>query len=788
VSRRRRPEEDPPAPLDLRLVIPAVGAWLATIAGLVGGPWAIGVLAASLAGVVGLCVVRGHGALGVGIVALAAAGLLVALLRHGAAAGDPLVEQAGRGLSATVTGTVSAVPQRIASKIPTEDGAAPADRWRVQIDAGSARVAQRDERPVVDVTVFADDQSWSTLVPGQQVSFSGRLAPDTFSVLPAVTVSVRASATVLHDAPAWQRAAAAVRSSLRATAAGLDPDPAGLLPGLVVGDTSGLSDELTTDARTVGLTHLLAVSGSHFVLVCGGVVALLRRWGRRPAAIAGVVVLVALVVLVGPQPSVIRAAVMCLVLLVALVSGRENAALPALGATVLVVLLTTPELALSAGFALSVLATGALITLSPRWSRALQHRGWPPGWADTVCVPAAAAVATMPVIVALSGAVSWVTIPANLLAAPVVAPALLLGLLCAAMAPWWPGGAHVPAVAASPLLSWIAGVAHRLAAWPSASLPWPATPMGIAVLVGALAALIAVLRRRRGRALLLAGAVGAGAVLLPAGAIAPGWPPSGWVVVVCEVGQGMSYVLSTDSPGVAVVVDTGPKPAPVDDCLDRLGIGTVPLLVLTHLHADHVGGLRGALDGRAVGRIGVGPDRDAPAAWSAVLASAATAGAPVVELNPGDTWGADGLRITVLGPSHAYHDTGSGTDENNDSVVLLAEHRGLRVLLTGDAEELAQRALIGSGADLHADVLGQPHHGSATFLPGLLAAVSPRISLIGVGKDNDYGHPAPSTLAQLTAAGVTIGRTDTDGDVAVLAGPGGLQVVRRGVALPEDRG
>jgi competence protein ComEC len=302
----------------------------------------------------------------------------------------------------------------------------------------------------------------------------------------------------------------------------------------------------------------------------------------------------------------------------------------------------------------------------------------------------------------------------------------------------------------------------------------------------ALAALVVagllVLRRRRARAALAAAVAGVLLVLVPAQVAAVGWPVAGWLLTACEVGQGDGMVLSTGEAGSAVVVDTGPDPGLMDACLDRLGVSTIPLLVLTHLHADHVDGLTGAIAGRSVGAIGVGPDREPAAAWRDVQVTAMSRRIPVVGLPPGTRWASGNLALTVLAPSHAFH--GTDSDPNNDSVVMMAVDRGVRILMTGDIEQPAQRELLASGADLHADVLKQPHHGSAKILPEFLAAVRPRVAVIGVGADNDYGQPAPAALqADATAGVVTVIRTDTEGDVQVALTPEGLATAVRGAAL-----
>ncbi len=722
------------------------------------------------------------------------AALVISTLYWQQAQQNPLTAAAAAGSWADVQLTATSAPRRLPTAFPVVETpgsgtavpggrtAATGTQWLITGHVDLAVVAGMRFAPAIEISVFAVGGRWPALVPGEQIRVAGLLAPDTYSVLPGVTLRARSDPVPVRPAPWWQRAAASVRNHLVDNASHLTGDATGLLPGLVVGNTDGISEELDADAKITGLTHLLAVSGSHFALLCGLAVLLLRQAGPRIAAAAGTVVLVGLVVLVGPGASVLRAAVMGSIGLVAMSVGRNRSALPALAAATIGLLLHDPTLARSVGFALSVQATAGLILLAPVWSRALQRKGCPAGWADLLAVPAAAHVATMPVIAALSGAISMASIPANLLAGLVVGPALVIGMGSALAGPWWPTAARFLAEADQPLLAWIALVAHRLARWQSASLPWPASVPSVLDLAGLLTAGLLALRHRRVRATALALIVGAGVIIVPAQVISVGWPPPGWVLLACEIGQGDGMVLSTGEAGTAIVVDAGPDPALMDACLTRLHVVTVPLVVLTHLHADHVDGLSGVVGGRSVGAIGVGPDRVAVGAWRKVTEIAAARGVPVVALPKGTRWSSGRLTLEVLGPEGAFR--GTDSDENNDSVVLAAQIAGVRILMTGDIQTEAQQQLLDDGVDLRADVLEQPHHGSAKVLPSFIAAVQPRVSVIGVGRDNDYGQPSPKALGQLAALGTLVLRTDLQGDAAVCVIDGRLSTVTRGAGLP----
>jgi competence protein ComEC len=488
-------------------------------------------------------------------------------------------------------------------------------------------------------------------------------------------------------------------------------------------------------------------------------------------------------VLAGPEPSVLRAGVMGAVGLLALAIGRQRAALPALSVAVIALVLWDPAMAVSIGFALSVLATGGLVLIAPRWADRLAARGVPRGLAEALAVPAAAHLVTAPVVAGFAGQVSVIAIVANLLAAPVVAPATVLGVLAAVVAPVAPWLAELLVRLAGPEADWLIFVARHGADVPGAVIAWPSGWLGGLLLTGCVVLLVVALRRRRLRVLIGIALTGLLVVVIPVRVIAPGWPPDGWVMVACDVGQGDAIVLSTGDRGRAVVVDTGPEVAPLAACLDRLDVSRVPLVVLTHLHADHIGGLDAVLGDCAVGAVGVSRARVPGWAWQEVRRKAEHAGVPVVQLSAGQRLAWSGLVIDVLAPDEKEvmpAAESDGTEINDASLVLRAVTPAGRVLLSGDVELAAQARLLDEHVDLSADVIKVPHHGSRYTSPELFAAVRPRIAVVSVGSSNRYGHPSPLTLRMLGRMGTLVLRTDIAGDTAIVPTATGPRAVTRG--------
>jgi competence protein ComEC len=685
---------------------------------------------------------------------------------------EPLASLARDGATGEVELTITDDPRPVASRLPGPSTfLVDARLSRVDMGGGPVRLDAR-------VLVFATDTGWRALLPSQRVTARARLgAPRGGDLTAAVLSAIGPPSTV--GGPSWtQLAAARLRAGLQLACRPLPAAPGGLLPGLVIGDTSRLDPALADKFRTTGLTHLVAVSGANVAIILG-VVLFVARWCRARPWVCALVcagALVGFVILARPSPSVIRAAAMGGIALIALASGRSRTASPALAAAVVAGLLIDPSLAMDAGFALSVLATGALILLAPGWRDALVARGVPPLLAEAVAVPAAAQLACGPVIVALSGQVSLVAVPANLLAAPAVAPATLFGVGSAVVSPLWPDAAQFLAWLAAWPARWLVTVATTGARVPDGAIPWPAGAWGGLTLAALTVGLVLVWRWPLLRRLVVVATLAVAVGALPVRWAASGWPPDGAVIVACDVGQGDALVLP-EAAGVAVVVDTGPDPEPIDGCLTRLGIDTVSVLVITHFHADHVDGIGGVLAGRRVGRV-ILPLYGEPAAGRQRVLDSATADRVPVGPGPvGWRYAQGWLDLRIIGPAQEL--TGTRSDPNNNSLVLRVVSRGVSMLLAGDAETEEQADLLTTvdRADLRADVLKVAHHGSLYQDPELLDAVHPLVALVSVGAGNPYGHPNLGLLARLAHDGARVLRTDLFGDVAVVTTANGPAVV-----------
>lgn len=494
-----------PAHVDVRLVPAALTCWVVTAAGIwwpVGraAAWCCVVLIAA-SGALACYAARRPArkarlrsiAAGLAAIGVVGAGFGFAIaLRADAVGRHPITASFGTAAPVTVTPTESPV------------SLGPGNQGRLMFRANLQRLRTDEISGRVVVFARGSDFGFDTdgrsggLMVGQPVRFTARISRPTRRDL-TVAVLTASGRPTTGTAGALQRAAHTVRSRFSAAVReALPAEQAAMLPALVLGDTSAVTAETGREFRAAGMTHLMAVSGANVTIVCAAVLFSARLIGPRAAVLLAALALVAFVIVVQPTASALRAAVMGAIALAGMLSSRRRQAIPALSAAVLILLAVAPHLAVDVGFALSVLATAALVVIAPVWSRRMVRKGCPKPLANAVAIAWAAHVVTAPLVAAISGRLSLVAAGANLAVAPVIAPITVLGSAASVLCVLWPAGAALLIRFTGPELWWVLRVAQWSSRVPAATVPVPAGVSGVLVVGGATAAVLplALLLRR----------------------------------------------------------------------------------------------------------------------------------------------------------------------------------------------------------------------------------------------------------------------------------------------------
>ncbi len=600
------------------------------------------------------------------------------------------------------------------------------------------------------------------LIPGEKFAVTGVAFP-TAERRVAALIATHGEFKKISQANYLQRLSAKIRNSFRESAISVGGAGGALIPGLVIGDTSLEEASFVLEMRRSGLSHLTAVSGANFAIIAAFLL-WLSQWifkRVRSRLILTSMVLVGFIFLVRPSPSVLRASVMSAVILIAKARGVSADSIPSLGLAISFLILMDPFQAIDPGFALSVAATAGILLLAPKLETYLNAKFGHEKLAQVIAIPLSATIMCTPVILAISGLFSLVSIPANILAEPVVAPITIIGFIAAIFSPIFPALSHFLLVLIKPLAQFIVWISNFASNLPVLMLPKSYLGAAIALI------LIALIKFRRWGFLTIFIVIAALIIVLPGR-----WPGSSWSVANCNVGQGDGLVINLGA-NEALVIDVGPDAKLMDDCLKDLGIKKIPLLVLSHFHADHVHGLDGALAGRRISNAWFTNFKEPKSERdTAVLLLADTpihqvAAGEVIEFNSAK----GAVKIEVLWPAKAQSTfealPGDGSAINNSSIALLVTVGKIRIFSAGDLEPQAQQAMLAIAKIDPIDIYKVSHHGSTyQYLP-LMTELSPKVALISVGAGNSYGHPAANTVSALKTLGAKVLRTDLDGAIAI---------------------
>jgi competence protein ComEC len=619
------------------------------------------------------------------------------------------------------------------------------------------------------------------LARGVTVSFEAKFEPagrnsrDAFLVKPITAIEIVAAPEntqgILND----------LRANYVESLSGVTPDSKTLVAGLAIGEISALSPELEEQMRIVSLTHLVAVSGSNCAIVVGMVylIAVALRFGRGGRTAISLAALGLYVLLIGPDPSVLRAGVMAASVIVMIALGRRTWALNALAIAAIILLIADPWLAVEFGFGLSVLATAGILLLAPAMSEKLSSQ-MPIPLALGLSVTLAAQLFCLPLLMQLQPGLPTYSVIANLLAGPMVAPVTVLGIIALVLTPVAPPLVSIVSWVAS-LGTWvIEAVAIFFSGLPVAYFPWatgwPATILSV-FLIFAVAAWLrsdSIRIKQLGIGALVVVAVATVSVPAASEILPKPWPLRNWSLVACDVGQGDAFVVQSE--GRTAVIDVGSDDDLINRCLAELKISRIDLLVLSHFDFDHVGGIRGAIGTRSVSTAIVSgfPD-DRPATKEALdLLAAQKVNLITAEPTISGTLGEFEWRI--LAPSK---EATEAKDSNDASVVMIFSGPDYDLLLLGDLGEAGQQRIKNSATGIlsRSDkpmILKVSHHGSNDQSAALHESLRPELAVISVGEQNGYGHPGKELLDLLARSGSQVLRTDQLGSLAISVAGGAI--------------
>jgi competence protein ComEC len=597
---------------------------------------------------------------------------------------------------------------------------------------------------------------------------------------------------------AWiDRARAHVRSRIVAT---FPPLAVPMAKALVLGE-SDLDPDDDAAFRASGLSHLLAVSGTHLVFAVVSLVSALSfvlvRWEAfaasvrvaRVSAAIGVVLSLVYADFAGGSGSAFRAAYMLSVGFVVTACGRRPSAVRCLAASILVGAALDPLVACDVSFLLSVAATAGLIGVNPLFTRLTSGvKPRPLAWLlQSLGTTTAAMLPCVPLLSLLSSEVGLAGMLANVVAGPIGEACALPLCLTHAVVGFWPWLERGTAMAGGGALLLVRAIA-RLSAEQSALRVALPVPSGFQLaVVGALS--VALLSQKRGawrQKLLVVGAGALGLLALERAQAAVGAPRGSLVATVLDVGQGDSSLIDFPDGTLWLVDGGGFVGSPVDpgraSILPELRArrrSRIDVMVLSHPHPDHFTGLLSVLDALEVGEFwdtGQGIAQGAGPTYASLLALLRRKGVPIRA--PAELCGerlVGGVRVQVLSPCPGFRRE-LGANDNSFVIRLGLGRRAF--LFTGDAEHEAEQVLLERGASLTADFLKVGHHGSRTSsTPAFLDAVRPVVATMGTGVRNRFGHPHLPTLQKLSERKIAALRSDRHGAVRVETDGANLRVV-----------
>ncbi len=543
-----------------------------------------------------------------------------------------------------------------------------------------------------------------------------------------------------------------------------------LLKGLLLGTKKQIEPEIFEDFNRVGMVHILAVSGLHVGYVLLATLYILRKFAAKESIklIAAAVVLLMFIVVTGSNPPVIRAGLMAFIALAGKLLGRERDMVNALFFTVMVMLIINPFYLFMASFQLSIAAVLGILFLYPRLKNKLNflpHEKL----SDLFCVTLAAQMGVLPLTVYYFNQVSLISPVANLLIIPLAGVCVILGFLSAIFLVWLPPAAVINKI--NGVFLWgVLKISNLFASLPYTTLSLPSPSVFnilcyyvvMVLFFGLIPSKSIKIDKKKVFIFVVIFVAVVNLVVIFKGS-------NVLQVIFFDVGQGDAVLIRTPDNRTALI-DTGMFESGkyvIHRFLKKEGIKKIDLVVVTHFHEDHCGGLLYLIDHLDIERIIVSPGNVCTELFQQLIEKVKQTSTHVLALSRGDRFWLGDVCFHVLHPSPDFKPM-DDSDLNDSSIVLKMNYKQVDFLFTGDVENRGETEIIMENLPLKADVIKIAHHGAATSNSfDFLKAVDASYAIISVGEYNRFGHPHIRVLKDLSQLNTQIYRTDKNGAVEV---------------------
>lgn len=564
----------------------------------------------------------------------------------------------------------------------------------------------------------------------------------------------------------------------------------GLLSGMLIGDKSNLPKEIQEDFRNSSLSHILAISGMHVAYVMLGITFLISKmkFSKKMSKMITIVILLFFIILTGKTASVERACFMSVYAILASLLHKRANVLASISISILIILIINPYSILDIGLQLSYGGTLGIVLIYPilkKCKKSKKEKAKENKFQkliqkikekilDIIRITVSANLVIFPIILYQYNTMSFTFVISNLLISSIIGIIIILGFMSVFASYIFMPLAKVMFFLTQILLNILAQTAHLCAKLPFSKVYFP-TPKIYVILIYYLFLIYIILAKRNiisvkkiSKKIFIIFIIIVIILNLIVKVI-----PKEFTISFIDVGQGDSMLISTPKEKRILVDGGGTRDSENFDVgrqtlipyLLNKGITKLDYIVISHFDSDHATGVAQILGKIDVSSIILTRQLEENDIYRHILSIAKEKKIKLIYVKEGDVLKIGGIKISIIHPENKLM---INNPMNNNSIVCKVEYNSFSMLLTGDIEMEAEELILRKNINLKADVLKVAHHGSKTSTTGeFLKAINPKVALIGVGKNNNFGHPSNEVIQRLKENGTRIYRTDENGEISI---------------------